>query len=513
MSNTSRRRPKNGYVEVKGELSKIRLDMLALGEKLNTVEKDKENLRCINHALLEKIKEEAGKDYPFKIFLLKTELEKEREKSTLTMQKLVESQILAIFLQEYFGICIQEGMNGAPVTIESAMNIVKEIQKQWKEEKHLLKLKIDDLFHCKQALTDEVETLKEENRGLREEKMVESLSNQAIVESLEELLEEQREDNEIEMQKLQSQLNIAKEREAAQSGDILEMKQQAFTTNKKLSESDGKINALEKEKAALETEVKEFNGKIMVLEGDVSKNLARLEELSTEVVEWEKRAEDSGDECLSLTKKLFETKEQEKAIMHRLSTSEEITEQLKQKTTLLEDEVESTKQELCVTQHSLALANENCEVASSKLMEMTSKMSFWKTQANDLEAKIFVMEGNNKTLEEDKNKLLKTMIVEYQKHLDHSLEMKSDNASLKSKKKEQIDKINELESENQMLMQQLKESNEEGEKEKNSKFLLEEQLRGAHDENSELNDVIHQLNQSLHKAKSRRWWKKLVSCS
>ena len=67
MSNTSRRRPKNGYVEVKGELSKIRLDMQGLGKKLNTVEKDKENLRCINHALLQKIKEEGEKDYPFKV--------------------------------------------------------------------------------------------------------------------------------------------------------------------------------------------------------------------------------------------------------------------------------------------------------------------------------------------------------------------------------------------------------------------------------------------------------------
>ena len=81
------------------------------------------------------------------------------------------------------------------------------IQKQWEKEKHLLKREIDDLNHCKQTLNYEVETLKEENEGLREEKMAESLSNQAIVESLEELLEEQRENNAIEMQKLQNQVS------------------------------------------------------------------------------------------------------------------------------------------------------------------------------------------------------------------------------------------------------------------------------------------------------------------
>ena len=81
------------------------------------------------------------------------------------------------------------------------------IQKQWEEEKHLLKLEIDDLNHCKQTLNYDVETLKEENQGLREEKIAESLSNQAIVESLEELLEEQRENNAIEMQKLQNKVS------------------------------------------------------------------------------------------------------------------------------------------------------------------------------------------------------------------------------------------------------------------------------------------------------------------
>ena len=119
----------------------------------------------------------------------------------------------------------------------------------------------------------------------------------------------------------------------------------------------------------------------------------------------------------------------------------------------------------------------------------------------------------NKTLEEEKNKLLKTMIVEYQKHLDHSLAMKADIASVKRDNEEQRNKINALEGENQMFVQQLNESIKESEKEKNSKFVLEEELRVVRDENNELNDVIHQLHQRLYRAKNRRWWKKLVSCS
>ncbi|XP_065054136.1 myosin heavy chain, clone 203-like [Rhopilema esculentum] len=308
-------------------------------------------------------------------------------------------------------------------------------------------------------------------------------------------------------------LSIAREQEAAQSGQICEVKQQALSANEKLSESNGKITRLEKEKAELEMKAKEVKGKVMMLEEDVSNNLAKLKELSNEVAEWRTRAEESGDRCLSITKMLLETEQQEKLIMLQLSEKEHRAEKLQQATVLLENEVESTKQQLRATQQSLKEAGDNYKEASSNLMEMTSEMSCWKKQAEDLESKLSVMEGNNKTLEEEKNKLLKTMIVEYQKHLDYSLAMKSDIASLKSKKKEQRDKINELESENQMLIQQLNESNQEGEKEKNSKFLLEEELRVVRDENNELNDVIHQLNQSLHKAKTRRWWKKLVSCT
>ncbi|XP_065054169.1 repetitive organellar protein-like [Rhopilema esculentum] len=513
MSNTSRRRPKNGYVEVKGELSKIRLDMQALGGKLNTVEKDKENLRCINHALLEKIKEEADKDYPFKIFLLKKDLMMERERSTLTKQKLVENQILTILIQEYFGISIKEDRSKTPLKRESVVNILKLVKNKSDEEKELLRLKIEDYLERELVLNEEVKSLKEENRKLREEKMAESLSSQAIIESLEELVQEQKEDHEIMVQKLQNELSITREREAAQSGQICELKHQALSANEKLSESNAKINTLEKEKAELEMKAKEVKGKVMMLEEDASNNLAKLKELSKEVVEWRTRAEESGDRCLSLTKMLLETEQQEKLIILQLFEKEHRAEKLQQATVLLENEVESTKQQLRATQQSLKEADDNYKEASSNLMEMTSEMSCWKTQAEDLESKLLVMEGNNNTLEEEKNKLLKTMIVEYQKHLDHSLEMKSDIASLKSKKEEQRDKINELESENQMLIQQLNESNQEGEKEKNSKSVLEEELRVVRDENSELNDVIHQLNQSLHRAKNRRWWKKLVSCS
>ena len=82
------------------------------------------------------------------------------------------------------------------------------------------------------------------------------------------------------------------------------MKQQVLLTYKKLSESDAKINMLEKEKAFLETKAKEIKGKIMMLEEDASNNLMKLEELSKEVAEWRTRAEESGDRCLSLTKKV-----------------------------------------------------------------------------------------------------------------------------------------------------------------------------------------------------------------
>ena len=82
------------------------------------------------------------------------------------------------------------------------------------------------------------------------------------------------------------------------------MKQQALSTDEKLSESNAKIDTLEKDKAALETEAKEIKVKVMILEENASNNLAKLKELSKEVVEWKTRAEESGDRCLSLTKKV-----------------------------------------------------------------------------------------------------------------------------------------------------------------------------------------------------------------
>ena len=75
-------------------------------------------------------------------------------------------------------------------------------------------------------------------------------------------------------------------------------------TDEQLSESNAKIDTLEKDKAALETEAKEIKEKVMMLEEDASKHLAKLKELSKEVVEWKTRAEESGDRCLSLTKKV-----------------------------------------------------------------------------------------------------------------------------------------------------------------------------------------------------------------
>ncbi|XP_065053794.1 uncharacterized protein LOC135682713 [Rhopilema esculentum] len=140
--------------------------------------------------------------------------------------------------------------------------------------------------------------------------------------------------------------------------------------------------------------VKEVKGKVMMLEEDASNNLAKLKELSNEVSEWRSRAEESGDRCLSLTKKLLETEQQEKLIMLQLSEKEHRAEKLQQATVLLENEVESTKQQLRATQQSLKEAGDNYKEASSNLMEMTSEMSCWKTQAEDLESKLLIMEGN-----------------------------------------------------------------------------------------------------------------------
>ncbi|XP_065053783.1 polyamine-modulated factor 1-binding protein 1-like [Rhopilema esculentum] len=165
-------------------------------------------------------------------------------------------------------------------------------------------MKIEDYLERELVLNEEVKSLKEENRNLREEKMAESLSSQAIIESLEELVQEQKEDHEIMVQKLQNELTISRDQEAAQSGQICEVKQQALSANEKLSESNAKINTIEKEKAELEMKAKEVKGKVMMLEEDASNNLAKLKELSNEVAEWRTRAEESGDRCLSLTKKV-----------------------------------------------------------------------------------------------------------------------------------------------------------------------------------------------------------------
>ena len=51
-----------------------------------------------------------------------------------------------------------------------------------------------------------MDTLKAENQMLREEKMAENLSSQAIIDSLQEILEEQREQMEVETQQLQNKV-------------------------------------------------------------------------------------------------------------------------------------------------------------------------------------------------------------------------------------------------------------------------------------------------------------------
>ena len=80
--------------------------------------------------------------------------------------------------------------------------------------------------------------------------------------------------------------------------------------------------------------------------------------------------------------------------MLQLSESEHRAEMLQQATVLLENEVNSTNQQLSTTQQSLEEANDNYKEASSNLLEMTSKMSCWKAQAEDLESKLLMMEGN-----------------------------------------------------------------------------------------------------------------------
>ena len=80
--------------------------------------------------------------------------------------------------------------------------------------------------------------------------------------------------------------------------------------------------------------------------------------------------------------------------MLQLSKSEHRAELLQQATVLLENEVKNTNQQLSATQQSLEGADDNYKEASSNLLEMTSKMSCWKAQAEDLESKLLVMEGN-----------------------------------------------------------------------------------------------------------------------
>ena len=82
------------------------------------------------------------------------------------------------------------------------------IKKQWEEEKALLKKENDDLAQSQQLLKEEVKHLKNENWELRKEKIAETLSSQVIIDSLEELIREQDEENQNQLQMLKSEVGV-----------------------------------------------------------------------------------------------------------------------------------------------------------------------------------------------------------------------------------------------------------------------------------------------------------------
>ena len=82
------------------------------------------------------------------------------------------------------------------------------IKKQWEEEKALLKKENEDLVQSQHLLKEEVKHFKNENWELREEKMAETLCSQVIIESLEELIREQDEENQNQMQMLQNEVGV-----------------------------------------------------------------------------------------------------------------------------------------------------------------------------------------------------------------------------------------------------------------------------------------------------------------
>ena len=82
------------------------------------------------------------------------------------------------------------------------------IKKQWEEEKALLKKENEDLVQSQHLLKEEVKHFKNENRELREEKMAETLCSQVIIDSLEELIREQDEENQNQLQMLKSEVGV-----------------------------------------------------------------------------------------------------------------------------------------------------------------------------------------------------------------------------------------------------------------------------------------------------------------
>ena len=82
------------------------------------------------------------------------------------------------------------------------------IKKQWEEEKALLKKENDDLAQSQHLLKEEVKHLKNENWELRKEKIAETLSSQVIIDSLEELIREQDEENQNQLQMLKSEVGV-----------------------------------------------------------------------------------------------------------------------------------------------------------------------------------------------------------------------------------------------------------------------------------------------------------------
>eukprot|EP00795_Rhopilema_esculentum_P008351 gene8351-14320_t len=501
MANAGRRKQKNAFVEVKGELSKIRLEMNSMGEKLSSVEKDKENLRCINHALIEKIRKETEKDYPFKLFLLTRELENEREKSKLAMQRLCAKQIFAVFLQENFGTLADKDGCQTSLTMQNMMNILKVIKKQWGEEKALLKKENEDLTQSQHLLKEEMENLQNENRELREEKMAENLSSQVIIDSLEELIREQDEENQNQLQILQSELRDSKEHAEAQQKHISELEQQALLAKERLSDCEGTIKTLEETKFLLIIDVKTIEGELLALEDDARETSFVLEELSKEVRDWKSRTEESEVRCSLLAEKLWASEQREAIVGEKLSVSEEQVKKLEEDNQSKEKVGKYMEMKLKLLERSLVDAEESFEATSIKLLEMTLNMRNWKSRAQEFKTKASALEENNKNLESEKDRLLKTSIDEYSKHLKLSLAMNSNIASLQNQNKECKEKIDALAKENQMLSE-----------EKKSKLLVEKELRAVQDRNSDLNEVISDLKQIL-RAKSRPWWRKIASCS